>query len=182
MAEVELGGVKFRGGKIFVILTALSTLGGALWGGFEFYKDYESMRKKITSYSAPDLSGFDKRLDLIQQEVTMMQSEMTMILDEVALVADVAKELKNDLKSDVRRIETIVEDVEQRVKEDARTNEKELKETINSIDDDAAKLEEELTAAMNKLDKKVTNSIIKLEEDVDKRIKMTLDNPLSQLK
>ena len=128
MAEVELGGVKFRGGKIFVILTALSTLGGALWGGFEFYKDYESMRKKITSYSAPDLSGFDKRLDLIQQEVTMMQSEMTMILDEVALVADVAKELKNDLKSDVRRIETIVEDVEQRVKEDARTNEKELKE------------------------------------------------------
>jgi len=130
MAEVELGGVKFRGGKIFVILTALSTLGGALWGGFEFYKDYESMRKKITSYSAPDLSGFDKRLDLIQQEVTMMQSEMTMILDEVALVADVAKELKNDLKSDVRRIETIVEDVEQRVKEDARTNEKELKEEL----------------------------------------------------
>lgn len=182
MAEVELGGVKFRGGKIFVILTALSTLGGALWGGFEFYKDYESMRKKITSYSAPDLSGFDKRLDLIQQEVTMMQSEMKMILDEVALVADVAKELKNDLKSDVRRIETIVEDVEQRVKEDARTNEKELKETIDSIDDDAAKLEEELTAAMSKLDKKVNDSIIKLEEDVDKRIKMTLDNPLSQLK
>ena len=182
MAEVELGGVKFRGGKIFVILTALSTLGGALWGGLEFYKDYESMRNKITSYSAPDLSGFDKRLDLIQQEVTMMQSEMTMILDEVALVADVAKELKNDLKSDVRRIETIVEDVEQRVKEDARTNEKELKETIDSIDDDAAKLEEELTAAMSKLDKKVNDSIIKLEEDVDKRIKMTLDNPLSQLK
>ena len=41
MAEVELpGGIKFKGGKIFVILTALTTAGGALWGGFEFYKDY----------------------------------------------------------------------------------------------------------------------------------------------
>ena len=58
----------------------------------------------------------------------------------------------------------------------------ELKETIDSIDNDATKLEEELTAAMSKLDKKVNDSIIKLEEDVDKRIKMTLDNPLSQLK
>lgn len=160
MAEVELGGVKFRGGKIFVILTALSTLGGALWGGFEFYKDYESMRKKITSYSAPDLSGFDKRLDLIQQEVTMMQSEMTMILDEVALVADVAKELKNDLKSDVRRIETIVEDVEQRVKEDSRTNQKDLNETIKQI----------------KIDME------QLEEKVIKQIQIALENPLSNMK
>ena len=31
MAEVELpGGIKFKGGKIFVILTALTTAGGAL--------------------------------------------------------------------------------------------------------------------------------------------------------
>ena len=28
MAEVEVGGIKFRGGKIFVILTALTTAGG----------------------------------------------------------------------------------------------------------------------------------------------------------
>ena len=46
MAEVEVGGIKFRGGKIFVILTALTTAGGALWGGFEFYKDYLTMKNK----------------------------------------------------------------------------------------------------------------------------------------
>ena len=34
MAEIEVGGIKFRGGKIVVVLTALSTAGGALWGGF----------------------------------------------------------------------------------------------------------------------------------------------------
>ena len=160
MAEVEFAGLKFKGGKIFVVLTALTTLGGGLWGGFEFYKDYLNMKEQIQNYTAPDLSGFDKRIDLVQQEVTMLQSEMTMILEEVQLVADVAKELKNDLKADVRRIETIVEDVEQRVKEDSRTNEKELKEVIKSIEEDMKDL----------------------EEKTDKQIKRALDNPLANMK
>jgi len=159
MAEVSFGGVSFKGGRIVVIITALSTLIGALWGGFEVYNRYLSMEKKINSYTAPDLSGFDKRLDLIQLETEMLQSEMTMILEEVELVADVAKELKNDLKADVRRIETIVEDVEQRVKQDGRDNSKDLKETVNE-------LKEEMQ---------------KLEEKIDKRIKLALENPLSQL-
>jgi len=157
--EIDVGGIKFRGGKIFLIITVLSSFVGVLWGGFEVYSRYLSMEKKINSYTAPDLSGFDKRLDLIQLETEMLQSEMTMILEEVELVADVAKELKNDLKADVRRIETIVEDVEQRVKQDGRDNSKDLKETVNQ-------LKEEMKA---------------LEEKIDKRIKLALENPLSQL-
>ena len=157
--EIDVGGIKFRGGKIFLIITVLSSFVGVLWGGFEVYNRYLSMEKKINSYTAPDLSGFDKRLDLIQLETEMLQSEMTMILEEVELVADVAKELKNDLKADVRRIETIVEDVEQRVKQDGRDNSKDLKETVNE-------LKEEMQ---------------KLEEKIDKRIKLALENPLSQL-
>jgi len=157
--EIDVGGIKFRGGKIFLIITILSSFVGVLWGGFEVYSRYLDMEKKINSYVAPDLSGFDKRLDLIQQETGMLQSEMTMILEEVNLVASVAKELKNDLKADVRRIETIVEDVEQRVKEDGRENSRDLKETVNE-------LKEEMQ---------------KLEEKIDKRIKLALENPLSQL-
>ena len=157
--EIDVGGIKFRGGKIFLIITVLSSFVGVLWGGFEVYNRYLSMEKKINSYTAPDLSGFDKRLDLIQLETEMLQSEMTMILEEVELVASVAKELKNDLKADVRRIETIVEDVEQRVKQDGRDNAKDLKETVNE-------LKEEMQ---------------KLEEKIDKRIKLALENPLSQL-
>jgi len=157
--EIDVGGIKFRGGKIFLIITVLSSFVGVLWGGFEVYSRYLFMEKKINSYTAPDLSGFDKRLDLIQLETEMLQSEMTMILEEVELVADVAKELKNDLKADVRRIETIVEDVEQRVKQDGRDNSKDLKETVNQ-------LKEEMKA---------------LEEKIDKRIKLALENPLSQL-
>ena len=143
MAEVEFGGMKFKGGKIFVILTLLSTLAGGLWGGFEFYKDYMNMREKIETYTAPDMSGFDKRLELTKQKLDMLENEISMILDEVTLVADVAKELKNDLKSDVRRIETIVEDVETRVKED-------LKELDENISDKIQKALENPLANMKK--------------------------------
>ena len=67
------------------------------------------MQEKLESYSAPDLSDYDKRIDLAKQKLDMLETEINLVLDEVTLVADVAKELKNDLKSDVRRIETIVE-------------------------------------------------------------------------
>jgi len=182
MAEVEVGGIKFRGGKIFVILTALTTAGGALWGGFEFYKDYLTMKEQIQEYVAPDLSEFDKNIaltkeemnsktDLIQTEVNMIMQEMEMIMSEIRLVSDVANELKNDLRQDVRRVEKIVNDVEQMVKEDSRENAREIKDTMKDMKEDMALLSGKLESAMTEL-----------EEKIEKRIKLALDNPLSQMK
>ena len=176
--EVEVGGIKFRGGKIFVILTALTTAGGALWGGFEFYKDYLNMKEQIQNYVAPDLSEFDKNIaltkeemssktELIQTEIEMLMGEMEMMMSEIRLVSDVANELKNDLRQDVRRIEKIVNDVEQQTKEDSRDNAKDLKEIINNVEDDMKKLEEKIKLAQKEL-----------EEKIDKRIKSALENPL----
>ena len=182
MAEVEVGGIKFRGGKIFVILTALTTAGGALWGGFEFYKDYLTMKEQIQEYVAPDLSGFDKEIaltkeemdsktDLIQTEVNMIMQEMEMIMSEIRLVSDVANELKNDLRQDVRRVEKIVNDVEQMVKEDSRETSSELRDTTRDMKEDMELLSDKLESAMTAL-----------EEKIEKRIKLALDNPLSQMK
>ena len=176
--EVEVGGIKFRGGKIFLLLTALTTAGGALWGGFEFYKDYLNMKEQIQEYVAPDLSGFDKEIaltkkemesktDLIQTEVNMIIQEMEMIMAEIRLVSDVANELKNDLRQDVRRVEKIVNDVEQQTKEDSRDNAQELKTTIKDIEDD-----------MKKLEADIKESQAELEEKIDERIKRALENPL----
>ena len=171
MAELELpGGIKFKGGKIFVILTALSTLIGALWGGFEFYKDYQNMREKISSYTSPDLSGFDKRLELLDQSNEMLTQEISMIIQEVQLVSDVANELKNDLRQDVRRIEKIVNDVEQMVKEDSRETSSALRDTTRDILEDMELLKDKLETAMNELETKI-----------DKRIKSALENPLNSM-
>ena len=40
MAEVEVGGIKFRGGKLVGILIALSTLVGGAYGAFANFKRY----------------------------------------------------------------------------------------------------------------------------------------------
>ena len=170
MAELEFAGVKFKGGKIVVIITALTTLIGAMWGGFEFYKDYLNMKEKIQSYSAPDLSGFDKRLELVTQKSDVLQQEISMIIQEVQLVSDVANELKNDLRQDVRRIERIVNDVEQMIKEDQRQNSEDLKYTMRDIEERMEVLSDKLEKSMNEL-----------EEKIEKRIKLALENPLSQM-
>ena len=178
MAELEVAGIKFRGGKIFLVLTALTTAGGGLWGGFEFYKDYLNMKEQVQNYGAPDLSEFDKNIaltkeemssktELLQTEIEMLMGEMEMMMQEIRLVSDVANELKNDLRQDVRRIESIVNDVEQQTKEDSRDNAQELKTTIKDIEDDMKKLEADIKEAQ-----------AELEEKIDKRIKRALENPL----
>jgi signal transduction histidine kinase len=152
MAEVNVGGISFKGGKIFGVLIALSTAVGALYGGFEVYKRYLDMEQKINEFVAPDLSGFDKkielskaemdkRLELIEQELDMIKTEMSMILEEVSLVASTAKELKDDLKADlrqmdgdIRHITEIVNDVEDRQKEDTRELLDEMKLLEESLD------------------------------------------------
>jgi len=124
---------------MFAVLTALSTLGGGLWAGFEFYKDYLDMKEKIQEYTAPNLS-------YIEEELAVLKSEISSVLEEVTLVNDVAQSLKNDLrndikliKDDVRNIDKIVNDIEDRVK----ANERE-------ISDDFKLLEEEIDDKINK--------------------------------
>ena len=67
MAEVEFGGMTFKGGKMMVLLTALSTLGGATWGAFEFYKDYMDMKEIIQNIDVDAIAArnavIEKKLD-----------------------------------------------------------------------------------------------------------------------
>ena len=145
MPSIEYQGMKFTGGKFFIILSLIGTIVGGGWTGYKFYDDYLDMKRQVQEFVAPDLSGFDKsielakaemdkRLELIEQELEMIKTEMSMILEEVSLVASTAKELKDDLKADLRQMEgdirhitEIVNDVEDRQKEDTREVFDELK-------------------------------------------------------
>ena len=149
MAEIEYGGIKIGGSKLLLIVPLVGTIIGGLWGGFELYSRYLDMEEKIQTYVAPDLSGFDKRLDLVKTEVEMIEKEMKMVLEEITLVADVAKEMKNDLRGDIRRIEKIVEDTEARVKDDSR-----------EFRDDMKDLEERVELKINKALNNPLNKVI----------------------
>ena len=138
MASIEYQGIKFSGGKFFIILSLLGAIVGGGWSAYKFYDDYLDMKAQIQNFVAPDLSDFDKKIALVEQELEIIKTEIPMILEEVSLVASTAKELKDDLKTDLRQMEgdirhitEIVNDVEDRQKEDAR----ELLDEIKILED-----------------------------------------------
>ena len=149
MAEDSVGGISFKGGKMFAVLLALSSAVGALYGGFEFWKKFQDMSAQIEAYTAPDLSGFDKKIALVESQtqaqmeivlgkVDSLKSELDIVLEEISLISQVSRELKDDLKKDLRNVEQdvrhiteIVNDVEDRQKEDTR----ELMDELKLIED-----------------------------------------------
>ena len=88
MAEFEFAGTTFRGGKMFAILTALSTLGGGAWGGFEIYKDYMDMKEIIQNI---DIGAIETANALQIQKLD----------DAIGYTVDI----KDDLKADVTALE-----------------------------------------------------------------------------
>ena len=152
MPSIEYSGLKITGGKVFAIFTLLGALGGAAWTGFTFYQDYLDMKEKILTYTEPDLSGFDKKIavlesetksqmEIVMQKVDGLKSELDIVLEEVNLIAQVSRELKDDLKTDLRQMEgdvrhitEIVNDVEDRQKEDARELLDEMKLLEDNLD------------------------------------------------
>ena len=148
MAEIEYGGIKIGGTKLLLIVPLLGTIIGGLWGGFELYSRYLDMEEKIQTYVAPDLSGFDKRLDVVKTEFDMLEKELRSVREEITLVADVAKEMKNDLRGDIRRIEKIVEDTEARVKDDSREFRDDMKDLEERVE---LKINKALNNPLNKV-------------------------------
>ena len=176
--EVEFAGVKFRGGKIFVIITALSTLGGGLYAGFEFWKDYMDMKEKIEKYTAPDLSGFDKRLAVLRADMDAMQKIENMIEDTALQTRDEARTIKNDLKAEIIRTERLVESIEKRVKgiqDDTR-------KMIDKENDRNDKIRERIQNRMDGLDDTLTGKMKTLEKETSDKIKKALNNPLAGMR
>ena len=151
MPSIEYSGLKVSGGKVFAIFTLLGALGGAAWTGFSFYQDYLDMREKITLYTEPDLSHYD-------EQIAVIKSELGMILEEVGLISEITRDMKNEIKvqireieQDVRHVTTIVNDTEDRQKEDARELLDEMKLLEESLD---LKIDKALNNPLNSMSAK----------------------------
>jgi signal transduction histidine kinase len=127
MASIEYGGIKFSGGKFFIILSLIGAIIGGGWTGYKFYDDYLTMKAQVLEYTAPDLSHYD-------EQIAVIKSELDMILDEITIISDVARDMRSDMKADlrqqaddIRHITEIVNDIEDRQKEDTREIFDELK-------------------------------------------------------
>ena len=117
---ISIGGYSFTPAKLMIAGAIVSSVLGGLYGAFEVYKDYMSMKEAIQTYVAPDLSEFDKRLAVIEEN-----SQKT---------TDYTRDIKNDLKNDIRRLEKVVEDVERSNKQMSREVEQDIRGLRKEID------------------------------------------------
>ena len=151
MAEVEFGGMTFKGGRMMILLTALSTLGGATWGVFEFYKDYMDMKEIIANIDTDEIAA---RNDVIETK-----------LDEAI---DYSRSIKNDLRDDFNRMEKNVDRVEDMVREqDTQVGE--------MIDKAQERFDNKRDSLYNDTELKLQA----LEDRLNKKVQAVLDNPLA---
>ena len=151
MAEFEFAGITFRGGKIAVLLTALSTLGGASWAAFEFYKDYM------------DMKGVVQNIDV--GAIAARNNEIEIKLDEAI---DYSRSIKNDLRDDFNRMERNVD----RVEDMARDSGADVAELID-------RAQERFDAKRDSLQSDNRIAMQALEDRLTKKLQQALDNPLA---
>lgn len=158
---ISIGGYEFTPAKLMVAFTIVSSTLGGLYGAFEVYKDYQGMKKKIAEYVSPDLSNFDKRLAVIEENS--------------AKTTDYTRDIKNDLKTDIRRAETVAEQIERSVKQAQRETDTDLKAMQKDLRANLDRTRDD----MEKMKRDVENRIDRVSRDVDHKIKQAIDNPLA---
>ena len=176
---ISIGGYEFTPAKLMIAFTIVSSVLGGLYGTFEVYKDYVGMKKKIASYEAPDLSGFDKRLAVIEENS--------------GKTSDYTRDIKNDLKNDIRRNETVTEQIERGVKTAQRETEQEMRQArkdiredldkarveVNAIRKEMADARREISREVEVLKRDTSKEVEVLKREVDSKIQKAIDNPLA---
>ena len=193
MAEVEYKGIKIGGSKLLLILPLLGTIGGGLWGGFELWHRYQAMEVKIAKYVTPDMSGFDKRITIVEKtfkkELSSLRSELKTIQDSVVTASDYTRDIKNDLKSDISTIERTVDDIERRGKEafklvrvSIEVNDTKVRNMVTVSSDRFDKRREQIRSDMDNLEKRMKSEMKELKDKIDDKIKKALENPLANMR
>ena len=151
MAEFEFGGMTFKGGKAAVLLTALSTLGGASWATFEFYKDYMDMKEVVQNI---DVNAIESRKNIIETKL------------------DEAIEFTRDIKSGLRDDIISVEKQADRVEDQVRESEEKVRVMID-------KANERFENKRDSLKSDTDRDMKELEDRLGKKLQRALDNPLA---
>ena len=190
MAEFEFAGTTFRGGKMFAVLTALSTLGGGLWAGFEFYKDYMDMKEIVQNIDVDAIAAENAKV--------MLKMDEQMLRIEEAI--EYTRDIKSDLRADVLEMEKLVERLEDktdasedRVKDSQNSIEATLegvRNEMNQVQKDVTSSIREVEAVIRESEKDVRNTMRETEEridaamrqldkDIHEKLQEALDNPLN---
>lgn len=158
--SVEIGGIKFTGGKLFVVLTALSTAAGSLWAGFEVYQQFLTMQEVTQTYAS-----MGDEFAQMKEKQASNERLIRMNMETIKYLSDNLASLSSSLGSSVMSARQTVDAVTART----QISEREALQSQRAII-------QELRAQ----DLEQQRRIKELEKQVDDRITKTLANPLAE--
>lgn len=144
-------------GKIAMIFAAVSTIVGALWGGFQVYQQFLTMKEVTAAYVPPDLSGINSQVSVLNERVTSVE-RLTKGNSEAL------DYLTNSLSSSVNGTRQTVDAVSTSVRASDAQNMAMQRATIDQL---------------RQQDQEQQRRIKELEKQMDERIQKTLANPLA---
>jgi len=195
MADVEYKGVHLTGIKgsyLLVLVPLFGSIIGGLWGGFELYKRYEDMEQQIQAYVAPDLSGFDKRLEVFDAQLKdkvkfvdlevsalkeVINTEISAMKELVADAQETARDIRTDIKNEIGTQADQISAIDKRSRADSLETRQAMRNAENEIRDLITQTSKRWDDKLTKVDTQIEN----LEKKIDKKITKALENPLAAM-
>jgi len=150
MAEVEIAGAKIKGGKLMLLVPIVSALGGGLWGGFEFYKDYMDMKEiiqeidvdTITAQNTLTQTKLDEAIDYtrdiknnLREDIMTVEGHVDKIRNEVQNAIDEMNQLQKDTLASMREVEALNRETEKDVRDTMRETESRIEEAMTKLEE-----------------------------------------------
>ena len=171
--EIEVAGVKFKGGKIFLVLTALTTVGGGLWAGFEFYKDYMDMKAIIQTIDTDAIEARNKQLDIkLEQAIDYTRDIKTGLRDDILGIEKQVDRMEDKLRKSEEIQRNIIQNAEERFENKRDALQNDYNQSANRLKEQSTQRSDDITA-------QVKREMKELELRLNKRLQRALDNPLA---
>jgi|TARA_B100001094_G_scaffold128842_1_gene124891 hypothetical protein len=159
MAEVEIAGMKLKGGKMMVLFTVLSTLAGGLWAGFEFYKDYMDMKEIVENI-----------------DIQAIKADNALVVTKLEEAIDYTRDIKQGLKDDIIRMEKVTDDTNRRMK----VLQRDIDLRMRELSDLSRESEKDARDTMRETEDRIDGKMEKLDASLRKTLQEALDNPLTK--
>ena len=165
--EFRIFGIKVSFMSVSALLAVLGSVLGALYGGFLMYQKVEQAIEFVEQQEE-----YESKIADFTQRMEVMEAQLNETLD-------YARDIKNDLRDDLVRMEKIIDQVE----DDVKDVEGDVREIVQNAEErfenkrDA--LQNDYDQAKDRLTTNTERELKDLEDRLSKRLQRALDNPLA---
>lgn len=165
--EFRVFGIKVTFMTVSALVAVIGSVIGTLYGGFLMYQKVEQAIEFVEQQEEYEskIADFTQRMEIMEAQLTE--------------TVDYARDIKNDLRDDLVRMEKIIDQVE----DDVRDTETDVRAIIQNAEErfenkrDA--LQNDYDQSRERLQTNTTRDLKDLEDRLNKRLQRALDNPLA---